>query len=240
MVYISFHMYKPLHFLAALLISSTVFSQTSETAYLADTLIRAGAFKAAVTIYDFPKEIKELQQKALSYIKKDKERARTYLVRMVERGDKDISRNAAEYGLTQQEFDKMLAAFRTGHLPFYSDTSLITITKTNGLITFKTSGKLSLFNHLRIDTKASYIYYDDLRATKELKFYGKIWAQSLLGMEVHDSEKVKFVKKQSRITSFSLAVGTSKGYVKPALSLGYVIPSGELMNQPEFIIMTIL
>jgi hypothetical protein len=229
-----------LYFLVILFFCPGVSAQTPGAVHLADSLLRAGTFKAAVTVYDFPKEIKDLQQKALSNLKKNKQRANTYLVTMVGRGDKDIPKTK-DYGLTSEELDKMLTGFKAGHSPFYSDTSTITIKKEKGLITFKTSGKLALFNYLRIDTKEKHIYFDNLKVTRELKVYGKFYAPGLIGIETHWDEKIGPLKNKEGITSFSLTVGTSKGHTKPVFCLLYIIPTGDLLNQPRPpVIMTIL
>ena len=52
--------------------SSVIFGQPFKAIQLADSLLKTGNFKAVITTYDFPKDIKELQDKALKNLKSNR------------------------------------------------------------------------------------------------------------------------------------------------------------------------
>jgi hypothetical protein len=214
--------------------------QTVKAVRLSDSLLQVDIFKAAITSYDFPVEIKQLQTKALTNLKGNPEWAGKYLLVRVKEGDQDIKFLDA-YGLTKAEFEKMLTGFRNGQMAIYSDTLPIAIKKNNNLITFQGSKKLSLFNFLKIDTKNNIVYYDNLKTTRELEIDGKFYAPILKGIESHMSEEVSSLKLQSDITYFGYSVGTNKDDTRPTLCLIYGKPTkGQVISNPSFLIITIL
>ena len=139
---------------------SRSFSQTVKTISLADKLLKPGDKKVAIISYEFPNDIKELQDRALKNLKANPQWTHNYIVRNVEVGSKTLSFNDA-YGLTEQEFDKMLAGFKNEKKVIFKDTVDLKIQRINGLITFKAGKKLSAFNYLTIDTKKKQIVYDN-------------------------------------------------------------------------------
>jgi hypothetical protein len=223
-----------------ILVCSFGLGQTYQGVQLADSLLKNGRFKAAVTTYDFPNEIKVLQDKALTALKNNPKLSDKYIVTQLARGDKDLKFLEA-YELKRDEFEKMLDGFKAGQIPVYSDTSQIAIDKSKSLITFKCSQKLSLFNFLRIDINAKTIYFDNIKVTKELAIDGKFYAPILKGIECHSSEEINTANKQSDITYFGLAIGTNKNDFRPTLCLLYGKPTnGGEISRPQFLIMTIL
>ena len=92
-----------------------------------------------------------------------------------------------------------------------------------------------------VDTKSSIIYFDNLKVTKELPINGKSYAPILKGIECHMSEAVKSLKHQSDISYFGLSIGNSKNDLRPTLCLIYGKPAkGQMLSQPQFLIMTIM
>ena len=139
--------------------------------------------------------------------------------------------------MTKEEFDKMLAGFKAKKHVFFSDTTLISINRSNGLTTFQTSKNLSLFNYLRIDSKKKMISLDNFQVTRELPVTGKFYAPTLQGIETGNSEQIKSLKNQTGITYFSLTIGTNTGDNRPVLCLIY--GTGNL-GETKFLSITIL
>jgi hypothetical protein len=214
------------------------YAQTRKSVHLADSLIKAGSFNVAITRYDFPAEIKTLQLKALASINKNPEWKDKYLVSMVERGDKSIPKELDAYGLTSDEFDKMLAGFKNGKKAFYLDITTVIIKKQDGTITFKTSGKQSVLNFLKIDTKKGLFYFDNVQSISETAINGKFYAPLLQGYEVNTKEQDNVPKKKSGIVLFGLSIGTDSGYGKPTICLAHFLKSEQEI--PKFSVFTIL
>jgi hypothetical protein len=213
------------------------YGQVNKTVRLTDSLLQAGNFRAAITTYEFPTEIKQLQEKAIANLKSNPKWADKYVVVQVEKGATDIPRLIDAYGLTAEEFDKMIAGFKARRLAIYSDTTPLVIIKNKGLITFKCAKKMSLFNYLVIDIKHNLILFDNLRVTKELPITGKFYAPLLLGFEAHQSEITGSSKSQTGITYFGLSVGVNQGNTKPTLCL---IHGQGTIGAVEFLTITIL
>jgi len=223
-----------------ILLSIFVLGQTPAAAKLTDSLFKAGTFKAAVTTYDFPDEIKILQNTALTSLKNNPQWADKYLVIRVERGDKDLT-YMDELGLTRAEFIKMINGFNKGQVPKYSDTLEVSVEKSNGIITFHCPQNLSLFNFLRIDTKTNTIYLDNVKVTRELRIDGKFYARILKGIECGMCEEIKSIKKRSSTAFAGLSVGINKYDLRSTLCLMYGKPnSGQEFFQPRYLIMTFL
>lgn len=213
-----------------------VIAQTDKTIDLANKFLNNGNHKAAITVYEFPGEIQALQQKAMKHLKADPEWADKYIVRMVEKGSKDLSYMEA-YGLTRNEFDKMLAGFRRDKQAIFSDTFNIIIKRTNDIIFFKGENKLAVFNHLSIDTKNKQLVYDNKLLTKELELIGqKNYAPILYGYEAFWDSKIPGKKQLTKVTSAGLSIGKNKGDERPMLCL--ILTKG--FNDVEFFCITLL
>jgi hypothetical protein len=66
-------MNRPLFILLSLLFTLRAFSQTTNTIAFADTALKAGNHKVAIITYQFPKDIRQLQTKALKNLKANPE-----------------------------------------------------------------------------------------------------------------------------------------------------------------------
>lgn len=229
-------------FCAVVLFYTAPKAQTPKAVALADSLLKAGAFKAAITTYDFPEDIKRLQQKAVKNLNANPKWKGKYIIRMVERGDADISDNPEEYGLTAEEFRKMQEGFKAGKNAVFADTMKLVIKKANGVITFKGESRLALFNYLSIDTRNSIIYYDNLKLTSELELKSpKNSLIFLIGIEAYMSEETGRKNVQKEIYGFSLAIGTDRNDTRPVLCLIYgKSANGKTYRDPEFLTITIL
>lgn len=177
--------------LFGLMVFLDVRAQTPHTAALADSLLRPGNFKAALVSYEFPPEIARLQQKALQHLEGDPQWARKYVTSQVRRGVTvpDIPYLDAS-GLTRQEFEQMLDGFRKKRQAVLKDTFAISIIKVKGVICFKGSGKLAVYNYLTIDPGKGVIVYDNYKLEGEIKLDGKIYAPVLHGYEAAGSEEI--------------------------------------------------
>ena len=230
-------MFKVSSSLFALCIFTTSFSQTVKAVALADSLIHAGTFKIAVTTYTFPTEIKKLQEKALSNLKSNIEWSDKYVIKLVEEGDKDL-RFMDAYGLSKEEFTTMLKGFKRGMYAVLSDTNIINIKKQNGIISFNSTGKFSLFKYLKINTISHTISFDNLTLKKEVKINGKFYAPILNGFEAFSSTGTVSPGLQKKISFFALSVGVNNQDTRTCLSLGYGTNSSQFTS-PEFLIITI-
>ncbi len=211
--------------------------QTIDAVKLADSLFKPGALMAAITTYDFPKEIKRLQEKALSSLKSSSRKGDSSLVFLIKKGDVDIPKLLDDYGLTESEFDKMISGFRKKREPIFSDTTAFKIKKVNGILIFETTKKMHLFNYLSIDTKRDNILFDNLTTTKELQISGKFYAPTLVGIETHTSKIANADKNKSGIVNFGLAIGVNKGDERPSMTLIY---GREKLDEIKFISITIM
>ena len=212
-------------------------TQTINTVFLADSLVKQGTFKASVVTYEYPQDIKELQNKALKSLKNNPNWHDKYIVHLVAVGAKDL-----EYvdgmGLTKEEFNKLLAAFKRDKDVILIDTFTIVIKKLNGMIAFSSGKIASAFNKLKIDTRKKEITYEHLKLTREVKAYGqKFFAPKLQGFEAHGSQV--FIQDNGKNTtgSFGLCVGVNKGETRPTLCLMRILKSSA---EPEFLTITIL
>lgn len=224
-------------FIIFLFFSSLIAGQTIKAVHLADSLLKTGSFKAAITTYDFPKDIKELQDKAIKNLKSNLQWADKYIIVQVQKGATDIPKFLDAYGLTEEEFDKMLAGFKAKKHVVFSDTTLINIKNSNGLITFQTSKKISTFNYLKIDTKTNIISFDNFRVTRELPVKGKFYAPTLQGFETGNSEQIASLKNQTGVTYFGLTIGMNAGDNRTTLCLIYGTGS---TGETKFLNITIL
>ncbi len=184
-------------------------------------MIKPGKTKAAITTYDFPGDIKMLQNKALKALKANPQWADKYIVWLVEKGSTEIPNDLDAYGLTQGEFDKMIAGFKRRKQPIFSDTTEIVVMKLNGIITFRTSKHLDLFNYLSIDTKSYTIQFENLKTKKEILIKGKFYAPVLNGFETSSSEKSGDTKNVTGVTYFGLTIGINQGDTRPTMTLIY-------------------
>jgi hypothetical protein len=221
-------------------VCTIIFGQTKNAIKLADSLLKTGRFNAAITKYDFPEEIKILQARALTSLKNDPVWADKYIIKLVESGDRELKYNEA-FGLTKEEFAGMLSGFVKGQIPIYSDTSKILIKKTGGVISLETSGELQPFSFISFDTRNNVIYLDNRRVTREIAIDGKLYAPILKGVECFGSEEVVTLKRKSRLNFSGISIGVNKSDFKPTLCLVHVGEAKDnILNQPRFIIMTIL
>jgi hypothetical protein len=224
-------------FLFFVVINSIAFGQTIRAVHLADSLLKAGNLKAAITTYDFSKDIKDLQDKALTNLKNNPQWADKYIVVQVQKGATDIPKFLDAYGLTEEEFEKMINGFKAKKKAVFSDTTSISIKKSNGLITFQTFKKISLFNYLKIDTKKNVIYFDNFQVTKELPITEKFYAPILKGIETHTSEQINSLKNKTGITYFGLTLGVNSNDNRPTLCLIYGTGS---LGETKFLTITII
>jgi hypothetical protein len=212
------------------------FAQTNKTIELTDKLLTNGSHKAAITVYEFPDEIQVLQQKAMKNLKANPEWADKYIVRMVEKGTKDISYMDA-YGLTREEFNKMLTGFKNGKRAVFTDTFNISIKRANDIITFKAEGKLTAFNYFNIDLKKKHIIYDNLLLTKENELTGQNkHAPILYGYEALRESKIPGQKKVTKVNALSFNIGKNRGDTRTTISL--VLIKG--LSDVDFLTITLL
>ena len=229
-----------INLLMALSLLNAAMGQTVKAVELADNLLPEGSQKAAFTHYAFPENIRSLQARAVNNLKANPEWADKYIVKMVERGVNDLKYMDA-YGLSRNEFDLMLAGFRNGQQPVYTDTFNLTIKRTNGIISFKGEKKATAFDLLRIDTKLKQISYDNFLITKELEIKGKFYAPILFGFETHDNTKLTGKKQQSpAITSAGLSIGKNKGSDRATMCLILARPGSSGIAEFEFLTITLL
>jgi hypothetical protein len=201
------------------LISSTILAQTIKTATLADNLLKKGNYKAAIVSYDFPSAIQELQAKALKNLKANRELSDKYIVRLVEKGAKDLTFLDA-YGLTRDDFEKMLTGFKNEKKAVFTDTFNLTIQKLNGVISFKGDKRLTPFNYLTIDTRKEQITYDNNIIVREIELTGqKNFAPILFGYEASSNTEIRNMKKATKYTSAGLCIGKNTGDSRPSLCL---------------------
>lgn len=214
---------------------SRSFSQTVKTISLADKLLKPGDKKVAIISYEFPNDIKELQDRALKNLKANPQWTHNYIVRNVEVGSKTLSFNDA-YGLTEQEFDKMLAGFKNEKKVIFKDTVDLKIQRINGLITFKAGKKLSAFNYLTIDTKKKQIVYDNYELTREVELTGqKNYAPILFGFESFWAVAIPGKKSKTNLGP-GFSIGINSGDNRPTLCL--ILQSS--ISDTEYLIITIL
>ena len=219
---------------------NTAKAQTVKAVELASNLLPAGSRQAALTNYEFPQNVRNLQTKALTNLKADPQWANTYTTRAVEKGVNDITYTEA-YGLSRNEFDVMLTGFKNGKQPVFTDTFTLIIKHTDGIISFKGEKKISAFDLLRIDTKSKQISYDNFLITRELELRGKFYAPVLYGFETHNSTSISGKKKQSPgITSAGLSIGKNKGSELTTLCLILARPAGGGLAEFEFLTITLL
>lgn len=208
--------------------------QTPNATSLADSLLKAGTFNAVTVTYDYPKEVKKIQQKALQNLKNNPEWSDKYIVRLVERGDKNLPYVEA-MGLTQEEYDYLRQAFIKDKDIIPIDTFKLTINKTNGMITFKADKKATVLNALKINTKTKEITYSNARVTKEIKEYGqKFFAPKLFGYETFGAQPLS--SSTNKFKDFVFCIGVNKADTKPTLVLLFSNPS----SQPDTITISIL
>ncbi len=217
-------------------ICQVVIGQTPNATKLSDSLLKAGSFKVVVTTYDFPNDVKVLQEKALKSLKSNPQWADKYIVVQVQKGAPDIPKLLDVYGLTESEFDTMITGFKKKKQTIFSDTTPFIINKANGLITFKTTKSLNLFNNLRIDTRKQAVLFDNLKTTRELFISGKFYAPILNGFETHSSEQTTHDNKTG-ITNFGFAIGVNSGDIRPSITLIY---SKGQINDTKFLSITLL
>lgn len=221
---------------AVLCLSLVHYGQTPKTIALADSLLKAGKFKAAIVSYEFPADIQALQNKALKNLKANPQWADKYIVSLVGRGSwRDLTFMDA-YGLTRQEFDAMIAGFKIGKKAILKEESDITIARYNGLITFKAASRLAVFNHLTIDVRKQQIVFDNRLFHKEVECRGKFYAPDLTGYEAFRSQEVQGKQQQTKYGSVGFTIGRNSGDTKPTLCL--LLQSS--LREPEFLIVTIL
>lgn len=217
-----------------------VFGQTPGIVQEISNFLKPGNYKVAVTTFAFPKEVSQLQQKALSSLSPAYKQSR--VPSMIEEGDINLRFDTA-YGLTREEFRIMINGFSIGKLPGYSDTSTISVTKVNGLIKMKCNKKLNMFDLLSIDINTANVIYDNLKLTKELSTEGKFYAPGLKGVEGLSSTEISTIKRKSDVGYFSLTVGSHRSDNKFAFCLGYGkirTNDSRVLAGPEFLIMTVL
>lgn len=231
-------MLKTLLLLTGITIFSAGFTQTFEAVKLIEAKLKPGVSQAAITSYQFPEATKQLQLKALTKLKGDPRWSDKYIVRLVERGATDLPYMEA-YGLTRIEFDSLMAGFRRGQQPVYSDTLKFGATKTNGIITFKSEKQLKVFEHLFIDTRKREINFDNYLITKEIEIKGKFYAPTLYGFEAHSSVSNGRQKRLAKITSAGLTVGHNKGSDRLSLCLILTTPGEKGLADFEFMNITI-
>lgn len=200
--------------------------QTPNATSLADSLLKAGTFNAVTVTYEYPKEVKRIQQKALQNLRSNPEWADKYIVRLVEKGDKNLP-NVEAMGLTQEEYNYLRQAFIKDKDIIPVDTFNLTIDKTNGVITFKTDKKALVFNALKINTKTKEITYSNARVTREIKEYGqKFFAPKLFGYETFWAQPLS--SSNRKFKEFAFCIGVNKGDTKPTLVLLFSNPSSQL------------
>lgn len=215
-------------------------AQTGKTVELAKKILPIGNQKAAITTYEFPDEIKTLQEKATRNLKANPEWADKYIVRMIMQGVDDIS-YMDEYGLSKEEFAKMIAGFKSRKQAVYTDTFNLAIKLTGEIISFKGEKKLSAYDHLKIDTKTKQISYDNLLITNELAIEGKFYAPILYGFETHNNVNLPIKKRQTQvINAAGFSIGKNKGNDKPTLCLILTKPGSDRLPEIEFLTITIL
>ena len=212
----------------------TAKGQTPNATSLADSLLKTGTFNAVTVTYDYPKEIKKIQQKALHNLKNNPEWADRYIVRLVEGGDKNLPYVDA-MGLTQEEYNYLRQVFIKDKDIIPIDTFKLAINKTNGVISFKADKKATVFNALKINTKTKEITYSYARVTKEIKEYGqKFFAPKLFGYETFGAQPLS--SSNNKFKDFAFCIGVNKGDTKPTLVLLFSNPS----SQPDTITISIL
>lgn len=207
--------------LILLFIKPIVFGQTYQAVHLADSVLKAGNFKAAVTTYDFTGETKDLQEKTLRNLKSNPQWADKYIAVLIQKGMVDIPKLLDAYGLTENEFDKMINGFKARKKALFSDTTNFTVKRNNGLITFQSSKKLAFFNNLTIDTKKNIIFFDNFHVTRERPITGKYYAPILKGIETSNSERTSFLTNKTGITYFAFTIGVNANDDRPTLCLIY-------------------
>jgi len=211
-------MRKPLFLLLSLLFSLRTFSQTTNTIAFADTALKAGNHKVAIITYQFPKDIRQLQAKAIKNLKSNPEWADKFVVHLVEAGSKTIDFMDA-YGLTRTEFDKMLSGFQNDKQIVFIDTATLKILRVNGIITFKGDSKLAAFNYLSLDTKKKQVIYDNYIMTREVELTGqKEYAPLLFGYETHWAEAIPGKKPKTNVEA-TLSIGVNSGDGRTSLCL---------------------
>ena len=216
---------------------SALFGQTPNSVNLADSLLKAGTFKAATISYDYPQHIKELQTKALKNLRSNPEWADKYIVRLIEKGAKDLPYVDA-MGLTKDEYNELALGFKKEKDIILGDTFTIIIKKINGTFTFSAIKIATAFNKLKIDTKKKEITYGNLKLTKELQAMGqKSFAPLLLGFEASWAESIGIKSENETVGSFGLCIGINSGDTKPTLCLIRKINSS---LEQEFLTITIL
>ncbi|MCW3074892.1 MAG: hypothetical protein JWP69_1961 [Flaviaesturariibacter sp.] len=200
----------------ALLCTTFVYAQTKGATTLADSLLKVGTFKAVTIKYDYPKEVKQLQEKAITNLKNNPEWAEKYLVHIIAKGDKNLPYESA-MGLSQQEFNYLRQAFIKDKDIIAIDTFNLTIKKANGVISFKADKKATQFNDLKINTQKQEIDLLNSRLTMEIKQHGQSWfSPKLFGFECNNAKAI-FSGKGFR--EFAFHIGVNKGDVKPTLAL---------------------
>jgi hypothetical protein len=196
----------------------TANGQTPNSTALADSLLKAGKYKAVTIIYDYPEDVKQIQQKALKNLKSNPEWADKYIVRLVEYGDKDLP-YVEGMGLSQQEYNYLRQAFIKDKDIIPVDTFNLIINKVNGVISFKANAKGTAFNDLKINTKTKEITYRNSKVTKEITEYGQnFFAPKLFGYETFSTSPLSSNNK-TKLKDFGFCIGVNKGDTKPTLCL---------------------
>lgn len=217
------------------LIGLTSFSQPLKTVALSDKLLKSGNHKVAITSYEFPNDIQELQEKALKNLRANPQWTHSYIIKQVESGSKTLNFMEA-YGLTEQEFNKMLTGFKNDKKVIFRDTVNLKIQRLNGVITFNAEGKLIPFNYLTIDTKKNQIIYDNYKLTREVELTGqKEYAPILNGYESFWGEVIPGKKSKSN-KGADFSIGINSGDIRPTLCL--ILQS--TINDTEYLIITVL
>jgi hypothetical protein len=216
---------------------SALFGQTPHSVNLIDSLLKAGTFKAVTISYDYPKHIKELQTKVLKNLRSNPEWANKYIVRIIEKGAKDLSYVDA-MGLTKDEYNELALGFKKDKDIIIGDTLKFIIKKINGTFTFSAIKIATAFNKLKIDTKKKEITYGNLKLTKELQANGqKSFAPLLQGFEAYWAESIGIKSENETVGSFGLCIGINSGDNKPTLCLIRKINSSP---EPEIFTISIL
>jgi hypothetical protein len=140
------------------------------------------------------------------------------------------------YGLTRDEFNKMLSGFNDDKQVVFLDTANLKIQRVNGIITFKGDSKLAAFNYLILDTKKKQVIYDNYIMTKEVELTGqKNYAPMLFGYETHWAEVIPGKKQKTNVEA-DFSIGINSGDNRPTLCL--IMPI--TISDVKYLIVTLL
>lgn len=228
-------------FISLFLITIVSTGQTPKAVALLDSLLSPGTFTVAVTIYAFPAEVQVLQDSIIARLNRNPSWAGKNLIHLIGVGDYRNLKYMNEYGITREEYNLMMTAFKKGKQPIYGDKKPITIYRKNGALSFKTSGKAGLLNFLTINSISSTMAFSQQYMEAEFAFSHKFYAPSTYGFETHSSNKLNLkVKKTTETEIGGVIIAINEGDGKPVIGFMLLEKNNPTdIAKPLFVLFTI-